>query len=110
MPENIGKRFCFHDREVTELTINKNTVMRFDARDEFYPNKVTFVTSEIIKQEEHIVDSHWIYNELYRTENDYEAHMLFRSGGMLELIIRCNDIVVDWECKRLLEKGDEPEV
>ena len=57
---------------------------------------ITFDTSEIIKQEEHIVGSTWLYEELYRTENGYEAHVLFWAReGLKDLIIRCNDIIIE---------------
>ena len=95
IPKYIKESFGFHDCEVTELSVDKNIVMRFDTRGGFTDlNKITFVTSEIIKQEDHIVGSTWIYNELYRTENGYEAHMLFQGEDMPELIISCKDIVI----------------
>lgn len=95
IPQYIKESFGFHDCEVTELSVDKNIVMRFDTRGGFTDlNKITFVTSEIIKQEDHIVGSTWIYNELYRTENGYEAHMLFQGEDMPELIISCKDIVI----------------
>lgn len=61
-------------------------------------NKITFeAVDEIIGQDERIVDSCWIYEELYRTDSGYEAHILFHGEGMPELIIRCADIVVEQE-------------
>lgn len=95
IPKYIKESFGFHDCEVTELSVDKNIVMRFDTRGGFTDlNKITFVTSEIIKQEDHIVGSTWIYDELYHTENGYEAHMLFQGEDMPELIISCKDIVI----------------
>ena len=44
------------------------------------------------------MSSTWIYEELYRMENGYEAHILFRAGEeMPELIIRCSDIIIEKE-------------
>jgi len=98
IPQNISESFGFHDCKVTEFTVGKNIVIRLDVRGGFTNlNKITFATSEIIKQEEHIVGSVWIYNELYRTENGYEAHMFFAGEGMPELIICCKDIIIDKE-------------
>ena len=97
IPQIIRERFGFHDCEVTEFTVSKNTVMCLDTSGGFSSfNIVTFTASEIIKQDEHIVGSTWIYDELYRTENGYEAHVLFWTGEeMPELIIRCKDIVIE---------------
>ena len=39
--------------------------------------------------------STWLYEELYRMENGYEAHILFAGEEMPEFIIRCNDIIIE---------------
>lgn len=98
IPQIIRERFGFHDCEVTEFTVGKkDVIMRLDTRGGFTSfNMIAFTESEIIKQDEHIVASTWIYDELYRTERGYEAHMLFWADeGLKELIIRCNDIVIE---------------
>ncbi len=93
--QTINESFGFHDCKVSELIIDTNIVMRFDTRAGFTDlNKITFITSEVIKQDDHIVGSTWIYRELYHTENGYEAHMLFADDKLSELIIRCKDIVI----------------
>ncbi|MCY9591065.1 DUF4085 domain-containing protein [Paenibacillus chitinolyticus] len=99
IPEHIRSQFRFHDCRVTELTSGKQIVMRLDTQGGFTnSNKVTFdAVDEIIRQDEHILGSYWIYNELYRTDCGYEVHILFSGEGMPELIIRCADIVVEQE-------------
>lgn len=100
IPESIKENFGFHDCRVIEFTIdkNKNIVIRLDTRGGFTDlNKITFVSPDIIKQEEHIMGSVWLYEELYRRDNGYEAHMLFTGEEMLDLIISCEDIVIDKE-------------
>jgi len=99
IPEPIRNRLRFHDCRVTELTFGKQVVMRLDNKGGFTNfNKVTFdAVDEIIRQDERIVGSHWIYDELYRTDHGYEVHILFHGEGMPELIIRCADIIVEQE-------------
>ncbi|GGG71689.1 DUF4085 family protein [Paenibacillus radicis (ex Gao et al. 2016)] len=99
IPEHIRSQFHFHDCRVTELTFGKQIVMRLDTQGGFTNNnKVTFDNvNEIIRQDEHIVGSDWLYNELYRTDCGYEVHMIFSGEGMPEFIIRCADIVVEQE-------------
>ncbi|MGF9697897.1 MULTISPECIES: DUF4085 family protein [Paenibacillus] len=98
IPEHIRNQVHFHDCTVTELVSDTDLVIRFDTRGGFTNlNKVTFVAPEIIKQEEHIVRSYWLYHEMYRIENGYEVHMLFDGAEMSELIIQCQDIVVEEE-------------
>ena len=98
IPQKIRERFNFHDCEITEIRAGKDVVISLDTEGGFTDfNRITFTASEMIKQDEHIVGSTWIYDELYRTENGgYEAHVLFWAAeGMPELIIRCNDIVIE---------------
>ncbi len=95
IPQSIRGKFSFHDCKVTELTANKNIIIHFDTQGGFTNhNMITFVDSEIIKQDEQIVGSTWLYEELYRTEYGYEAHMLFWGENMPEFIIRCKDIII----------------
>ncbi|MDQ6420236.1 DUF4085 family protein [Paenibacillus sp. LHD-117] len=98
IPEHIRSRFGFHDCKVAELTSGKQLIMRLDTQGGFTTfNKVMFDAAQILRQDEHIAGSHWIYEELYRTNSGYEAHILFYGEGMPELIIRCGDIIVEQE-------------
>lgn len=94
---SIRERFAFHDCEVTEYSVDENNVvMRFDTQGGFTDfNMITFVAPEIIKEEGDIAGSIWLYEELYRIENGYEAHMLFSAEEMHEFIVRCKDIVIE---------------
>lgn len=95
--QTIKDGFGFHDCEVTELTVGENVVMRFDTEGGFTDfNMLTFTAAKIIKHEDPIPGSTWIYQELYSTANGYEAHMLFSaSEGLKEFIICCNDIIIE---------------
>ena len=102
IPEDLNRKFCFHDCTVTEFTVDSNIVIRFDTRGGFTNlNKVTFVSADIIKLDSGIMDSRWIYEELYRTDIGYEAHMLFDGEGVLaDFIVSCKDIIIEKEEKR----------
>ncbi|MDD3999721.1 MAG: DUF4085 family protein [Bacilli bacterium] len=98
IPQTIRERFGFHDCEVIELTGDKkDLVMLLNTQGGFTNfNMITFTAAEIIKEEEHIEGSIWIYHELYTAEKGYEAHILFwAQGGLKELIIRCKDIIIN---------------
>ncbi|WP_127539528.1 DUF4085 family protein [Paenibacillus illinoisensis] len=98
IPEHIRNQVHFHDCTVTELVSDSDLVIRFDTRGGFTNlNKITFIAPEIIKQEGDIVGMYWLYHELYCIENGYEIHMLFDGEEMSELIIQCQDIVVEEE-------------
>lgn len=96
LPQNIRESFSFHDCKVSEFVVDKNIIIRLDNRGGFTNlNRITFISSETIEQDDNIVGSIWLYEELYRTENGYEAHMLFTGERMQELIVRCEDIMID---------------
>lgn len=97
IPQCIKERFGFHDCELTEIIVGKkDIILRMDTSGGFTNfNEITFIEPEIIKQEGQIVGSTWLYEELYRIEDGYEAHILFADEGMPELIIRCMDIHVE---------------
>ncbi|WP_066718779.1 DUF4085 family protein [Clostridium sp. Marseille-P299] len=95
IPQSIKEAFGFHDCRVTDFIVDKDIVMRLNTQGGFTNlNKITFVSSEIIKDDKFIVGSVWIYHELYCMENGYEAHILLERNELSELIIRCKDIVI----------------
>jgi hypothetical protein len=98
IPESIDRSFQFHDCKVIELTKGRDIVMRLDTDGGFTNlNKITFQCAEIIKQDEPVEGRHWLYEELYQTDEGYEAHMLFSGKMGTDLIIRCANIVIEQE-------------
>ncbi|WP_088188945.1 DUF4085 family protein [Desulfosporosinus sp. FKA] len=96
IPQAIRERFTFHDCLVTAFNVGQDVVMYLDTRGGFTNyNRITFTAAEMIRREEPIIGSTWLYQELYRTEKGYEAHILLGRKRMLELIIRCQDIIVE---------------
>lgn len=99
IPAYISEKYGFHDCKVIEFVVDDSAIIRFDAEGGFTEfNKITFVMPEILMQEDDIVDKIWIYDEIYRTEGGYEAHMLFSGGKTVELTIGCKDIIIEKEC------------
>lgn len=98
IPDILRHKFGFHDCEVTELILNKDIVMRFDTDGGFSEfNKLIFVDAEILKQDGDVVGSTWIYEELYRKDEGYEAHMLLDGKDMVEFTVQCKDIMIEIE-------------
>lgn len=97
IPQDIQENYGFHDCLITELTVGKKDVMiHLDTSGGFTNfNEVTFSGAEIIKQDGPINGSTWLYEELYGTENGYEAHILFAGEEMAELVIQCHDIIIE---------------
>ncbi|MBP1903894.1 hypothetical protein J2Z32_000511 [Paenibacillus turicensis] len=116
IPEELHKKFNFHDCLVKELKFETNPVdtnandaniqtesnpdliLYLDTSGGFtLNNKITFVESKIILQQEQIVNHAWLYSELYCVDGGYEVHVLFEGMSMAELILRCRDIIIEQE-------------
>lgn len=98
IPQSIREAFGFHDCRITEFIVDKDIIIRLNTQGGFTDlNKITFISSEIIKEDKFMVGSVWIYNELYRTEHGYEVHILCENNELSELVIRCKDIVIEKE-------------
>lgn len=116
VPREIAEKFCFHDGDALSLTEeNGNLVMLiradgmpFEGETPFV--RVTFVGGEIVERDENLKFEHrkikceeneydayctWLYEELYRTEDGYEAHMMFVEGELGYLTVRCKDILFE---------------
>lgn len=116
IPEELRKKFNFHDCCVKELKLktnlvdtnvndanvqtesNTNLILFLDTSGGFtLNNKITFVEVEMLLQEEQIVNQAWLYSELYCVDGGYEVHVLFEGMNMAELILRCRDIIIEQE-------------
>lgn len=96
IPSYIREKFNFHDCGVTEFIHGEDLIMKLDTSGGFTQfNRITFIKPDIILQEEGIVDSYWLYSELYCVKDGYEVHVLFSGSTMAELIIRCQDIIIE---------------
>lgn len=117
IPESILSQFGFHDCSVLSLEQSDSglcMIIREDGvpyEDETPYTRVTFSNGVLIERDEKLsfasrVDKtddeteelsgcDWLYDELYKTEHGYEAHMLFACGKLCYLTIVCDDIVIE---------------
>ena len=59
---------------------------------------VRFHDAEVLKQEQPVENSWWLYDEIWRTEEgDYEVHaLLWRDNDVFGLTVRCRDTELVW--------------
>lgn len=96
IPESLRQNFGFHDCKVTDMVVGKDIIIQLDTEGEYATfDTVTFVNGKVRKQDDSILEKRWIYDELYKTEQGYEAHMLFDCLGLSELTIECDDILFE---------------
>ncbi len=94
--QEILENFGFHDCTITtsiqedmSLTLcldNSGGVTTID--------KVTFTNMKIIKQDGELVDSWWLYDEIYKVNDHYEFHVLLQNSkaGLIDFIIAAEQI------------------
>lgn len=97
IPENLKKRFGFHDSKIMSIEINQDITIRFDSGVFTEDNRIVFHDAKIIHGEKTVVGCYWLYEELFKTQHGYEGHMLFidESNSAKELTILCKEITID---------------
>lgn len=117
IPQDIIANFGFHDGSVMSLeAIDGNVVMIIaESRPSFgcmtcYV-KVTFENGKVIERDDSLkfdcrivyedgreyydASCTWLYDELYKVDNGYEAHMLLTGGDSGYLTISCSNIKIE---------------
>jgi len=85
--------FSFHDCDIiTTKEFNGDLIFYINNKKGF--TKITFKKGKVIKQESELKDLWWLYEEIYRTNEKYEIHILARdkNGKLRNIIIGCLDI------------------
>ena len=97
IPAEILDKLDFHDSEVLKIEGDSEAlVLELEEREWGYCH-LHFEKPEILKMDDGILGSEWLYEEIYREGRGYEMHVLFYSRkalGLKELILRCRDIVI----------------
>lgn len=113
IPEEIARNFSFHDGEIIYLEEADGDIVML-INEDYIPyegqtpyTKVIFVGAKIIERDENLkferenieIDGQncptypvWLYEELYKTKDGYEAHMLLSENDLCYLTIACRDI------------------
>ena len=116
IPERIASQFGFHDGIVLSLE-RSGTDLIMTVEEDGMPDegetpytRVTFTNGKIVERDEGSSFERrttktdgsertslctWLYEELYKTEHGYEAHMLLAHTALCYLTIACDDIVIE---------------
>lgn len=107
IPERITSNFGFHDGTVLSLEqVGADLVMMIKEDGVPFEREtpyvcVAFTNGKIKERDENLtfeadgVQCAWLYDELYKTENGYEAHMLLTDKDLCYLTIDCDDIIIE---------------
>lgn len=119
IPEERSNGFSFHDGLVVSLKNGGDDIIltvqidSLQACDGLEYAKITFEEGNVIQMDENLKIGFqqlgeqnaeegnicWLHEELYKTENGYEAHMLLVQNGLAYLTIKCSDIKIEYADK-----------
>ncbi|TCJ01409.1 DUF4085 family protein [Cytobacillus praedii] len=92
----IVKNFGFHDCTIIKSVQNgKSLTLHLDHTGGFTNiNEVTFENCTIIKQDDLLEDSWWLYEEIYKVNDKYEFHVLLQNSkmGLIDFIISADQV------------------
>lgn len=116
IPERILSEFGWHDGAVLSLEqVGADLVMTveedgvpFEGETPYV--RITFTNGKIIERDENLTletrlfqadgvqyqaQCRWLYDELYKTESGYEAHMLLADKDLCYLTVDCDDMIIE---------------
>ena len=112
IPDEIRSRFCFHDAAVLAIKKVRSNVELYLRKDGGWPDDTTPYIKIIFKNVQQFdrekgfslrpkldedgdlrTDCIYLYDELYRTEDGYEVHMLFWTHKALRYLTICSEDV-----------------
>lgn len=88
------KNFHFHDCKIIDMKQIENSLsISFDNSGGFTDiDEVIFDNYKIIKQDAPLLDSWWLYEEVYKTNGKYELHVLLDSEELIDFVITAQHI------------------
>ncbi|WP_102272166.1 DUF4085 family protein [Cytobacillus massiliigabonensis] len=92
----IVENFGFHDCTIIKsVQDGKSVTLLLDPSGGFTNiNEVTFENCTIIKQDDLLEDSWWLYEEVYKVYDKYEFHVLLQNSkmGLIDFIISADQV------------------
>lgn len=90
----FAENFNFHDCIVVSCRKKgKDIVLTLDNSGGFTDiNQIIFKNCSIIKQDTQLHGAWWLYNEIYKTNDGYEIHVLLLKNELIDFIIIVTDV------------------
>ena len=95
VPEEIQEKLSLHDARVVEFKKEENNYVMTIENYEDEVIQIVFEETEIIELEElNFENCYWLYEEIYKTKNTYEVHIMIDSYGLKYVTLKCKDIKI----------------
>jgi len=88
------ENFNFHDCKVISCCKRgKDVVLKLDTTGGFTNiNQVIFKNCTALKKDNHLYGVWWLYDEIYKTDEGYEIHVLLQGKQLIDFIISTKDV------------------
>lgn len=104
--KEIIEKFGFHDCSIIKTVQNDMSLTLFLDNTGGFTNidEVTFENFNIVKQDDLLEDSWWLYEEVYKVNDKYEFHVLLqnRKMGLIDFIISADQVSFKSNKKNLI--------
>lgn len=92
------RNFDFHDCKIKSCEKQeKDLIITLDTTNNCLVDikQIIFKNYDIIKEEDNICQSVWLYNEVYIKDNGYEIHILLENikGKLIDFIVGTDDVI-----------------
>jgi len=90
----FAENFNFHDCKVISCrNKGKDTVLILDNSGGFTTiSQIIFKNCSILKQDIHLHGAWWLYDEIYKTDDGYEIHVLLKKNELIDFIVTVTDV------------------
>jgi len=93
-PDIVKNLNMLHDSWVISCREDKNDIVLDINSSGAFTNagKIVFKDCTVIKLDEPINGSSWLYSEIYKKKNGYEIHVLLQKEELIDFIVRVSDV------------------
>lgn len=91
---DFAEAFDFHDCKVISCcTKDKDIILTLDNSGGFTRlSQVIFKDAAILKQDKLLDHAWWLYDEIYKTADGYEIHVLLEENELINFIVKASDV------------------
>lgn len=94
-----NNEFNFQNIKIKSLKkILKNYIIEFETENEYSDSlikSITFINAKVLKQDDDIENSIWIFDEIYNKQKKYELHLLLKKKEeLIDFTIECDKAII----------------
>lgn len=100
IPDEIWEEYGFEGGIIKKIITKDNNISFYldNSQNTSFVTAFHLINAEVVRMDDNLENSEWIYNELYKHGKIYEAHAICKNNTNLpEFIIKSEDIAFDFD-------------